>query len=185
MNVQYVSIEDIRPYEKNPRKNDDSVEYVANSIREFGWRQPIVVDADGVIIVGHTRYKAAKKLNMKKVPVLVADDLTDEQVKAYRLADNKTGEIAKWDFELLGLALEEMNEIHMDDFGFELEQAVSYIDSLLESDFVERNSEPEYFDVTFTFRQKDKPVVEDYLKKHGKSVLVEAMLKIMRGTENA
>lgn len=118
MNVQYVSIEDIRPYEKNPRKNDEAVEYVANSIREFGWKQPIVVDADGVIIAGHTRYKAAKKLNMKEVPVLVADDLTDEQVKAYRLADNKTGEIAEWDYPLVDEILAEISDIDMSEFGF-------------------------------------------------------------------
>lgn len=118
MNVRYVSIEDIRPYERNPRKNDGAVEYVATSIREFGWKQPIVVDKNGVIIAGHTRYKAAKKLNMKEVPVLVADDLTDEQVKAYRLADNKTGEMAKWDFLLLNDELLKLFDVDMDAFGF-------------------------------------------------------------------
>lgn len=185
MNVKYVQIQSIKPYDKNPRKNDNAVDSVAESISEFGWKKPIVVDVNGVIASGHVLYKAAKRLNMKEVPVLVADDLTDEQVKAYRLADNKTGEIAEWDFELLKAELEEINEIDMDDFGFELEQAVSYIDSLLESDFVERNSEPKYFDVTFTFEAKDRPVVEDYLKENGKKELVEAMLKIMRGKENA
>lgn len=91
MKVQNVSIQDVKPYANNPRDNDGGVDAVANSIKEFGWQQPIVVDKDNVIIVGHTRYKAAKKLGMKEVPVVVADKLSEEQVKAYRLADNKTG----------------------------------------------------------------------------------------------
>lgn len=96
MQVESMSIDDIKPYENNPRDNDDAVDSVANSIKEFGWQQPIVVDKDNVIIVGHTRYKAAKKLGMDKVPVVVASKLTPEQVKAYRLADNKVGELADW-----------------------------------------------------------------------------------------
>ena len=99
-------IKKVKPYDRNPRRNDNAVDAVAASIREFGFRQPIVVDRDGVIIVGHTRLKAAKKLGMKEVPVLVADDLTEEQVKAYRLADNKAGELAGWDFAELEEELE-------------------------------------------------------------------------------
>lgn len=89
MQIEIRSIKEIRPYEHNPRNNDGAVDAVAASIKEFGWQQPIVVDKDGVIIAGHTRYKAAKKLGLKEVPVVVAENLTDEQVKAYRLADNK------------------------------------------------------------------------------------------------
>lgn len=97
MKVQNVSINLIKPYENNPRDNDDAVGGVAESIKSFGWQQPIVVDKNNVIIVGHTRYKAAQKLNLKEVPIVVADKLSDDQVKAYRLADNKTGENAIWD----------------------------------------------------------------------------------------
>lgn len=97
MEVKNVKIQDIKPYENNPRDNDEAVGGVAKSLQEFGWQQPIVVDKDNVIIVGHTRYKAAKKLGYKEVPVVVASNLTDEQVKAYRLADNKSGENAIWD----------------------------------------------------------------------------------------
>lgn len=121
MKVQSMSITDIKPYPKNPRDNDAGVEAVANSIKEFGWQQPIVVDKDNVIIVGHTRYKAAKKLGMKQVPVVVADELTDEQVKAYRLADNKTGELTGWDDDLLNDELDGILDIDMSDFGFDLE----------------------------------------------------------------
>lgn len=119
-NVKWVKINNIKPYERNPRKNDDAVTAVANSIKQFGWQQAIVVDTEGVIIAGHTRYKAAKKLGLKTVPVKVADNLTDEQVKAYRLADNKTGELAEWDLDLLSAELDDIPDIDMTDFGFDL-----------------------------------------------------------------
>lgn len=120
MEVKDVKLSEIRPYENNPRFNDDAVEAVANSIQEFGFKQPIVVDSDGVIIVGHTRYKAAQELGLETVPVLVADDLTEDQVKAYRLADNKVGELATWDLGALDIELEEI-ELDMEAFGFDLD----------------------------------------------------------------
>ncbi len=120
MNIKIVAIEHIKPYEKNPRKNDAAVDKVAASIKEFGFKQPIVVDKNGIIIVGHARYKAAKKLGMTEVPVLYAEELTEEQVKAYRLADNKTGEFAEWDLELLADELKalEYTNFDMKPFGF-------------------------------------------------------------------
>ena len=121
MQVQSMKIDEVKPYPNNPRNNDDGVEAVANSIKEFGWQQPIVVDKDNVIIVGHTRYKAAKKLGMDKVPVVVADNLSPEQVKAYRLADNKTGELTDWDMGLLDDELADIADIDMSDFGFNLD----------------------------------------------------------------
>lgn len=117
--LKWEPIKSIRPYEKNPRRNDEAVDAVAASIREFGWQQPIVVDKNGVIIAGHTRYKAAKKLKCDTVPVVVADDLTEDQVKAYRLADNKTGELAEWDTALLGEELAELADFDMSQFGFD------------------------------------------------------------------
>ena len=117
--LKWEPIKSIRPYEKNPRRNDEAVDAVASSIREFGWQQPIVVDKDGVIIAGHTRYKAAKKLKCDTVPVVVADDLTEDQVKAYRLADNKTGELAEWDTALLDEELAELADFDMSQFGFD------------------------------------------------------------------
>lgn len=120
MQVKTVSIDKIKPYENNPRNNDDAVDAVANSIKEFGWQQPIVVDTDGVIIAGHTRYKAAKKLGYKEVPIVVADKLTEEQVNAYRLADNKVGELANWDTKKLDDELQALlDQIDMTDFGFD------------------------------------------------------------------
>ena len=121
MNVISMKISDVKPYENNPRDNEEAVEPTAKSIKEFGWQgNPIIVDKNNVIIAGHTRYKAAKKLGMKEVPVVVASKLTPEQVKALRLADNKTGEIAEWDDELLDDELNDILDIDMSDFGFDL-----------------------------------------------------------------
>lgn len=119
LRVKYVPIGDVRPYEDNPRRNDGAVQAVANSLREFGWRQPIVVDADGTIVVGHTRYKAALALEMTDVPVVVASDLTPEQCAAYRLADNRVGELAEWDAELLAQELDGLAGFDMERFGFD------------------------------------------------------------------
>ena len=119
MQIQYRSISDLIPYEKNPRKNDEAVPLVAESIKEFGFKVPIVIDSNGVVIAGHTRLRAAKKLKLKEVPCIIADDLTEEQVKAFRLADNKVAEKAEWDFELLGEELDNIFDIDMEAFGFE------------------------------------------------------------------
>ena len=108
MRIEQWEIDRIKPYDKNPRRNDKAVEAVAKSIREFGFRQPIVVDSGGVIVVGHTRYKAALKLGLKTVPVHVAADLSPQQARAYRLADNRTAETAEWDVDLLPIELGEL-----------------------------------------------------------------------------
>lgn len=120
MQVEMWKTSQVKPYDKNPRRNDGAVDAVAASIREFGFKQPIVVDKDGIIIAGHTRHKAAKKLGLKEVPVVVADDLPPEKVKAYRLADNKVGELAGWDFSLLDRELAELDDLDFDlsEFGF-------------------------------------------------------------------
>ncbi len=124
MNIVLKDISEIKPYEKNPRRNDDAVKYVAKSIKQFGFKVPIVIDKDNTIVAGHTRYKAAKKLELKEVPCIVADDLTDEQIKAYRLADNKTGELSAWDYQVLDEELNDLLEIgfEMQDFGFILSE---------------------------------------------------------------
>lgn len=114
MKVELWPIAKVKPYENNPRINDGAVDAVATSIREFGFRQPIVVDTDGVIICGHTRYKAAQKLGLEKVPVHVAKDLTPEQIKAYRIADNKSAELADWNYDLLPIELAELQEMDFD-----------------------------------------------------------------------
>lgn len=123
MEIIIKKIGDIIPYENNPRKNDEAVEYVANSIREFGFKNPVIIDKNNVIVAGHTRVKAAERLGIEEIPCIMADDLTDEQIKAFRLADNKVGEIAEWDFEMLDLELLDI-DMDMTDFGFEFEEEV-------------------------------------------------------------
>lgn len=121
MQIIEKSIDELKPYEKNPRKNDKSVDKVAQSIDQFGFRVPVVIDKDNVIVCGHTRYKAAQKLHLTSVPCVVADDLTDEQIKAYRLADNKVGEDSEWDIDLLHEELADIIDIDMTYFGFQID----------------------------------------------------------------
>ena len=116
MKIENVHIDSVIPYANNPRNNSDAVDKVAASIQAFGWQQPIVVDDNMVVIVGHTRLLAAKKLGFNEVPVQVADKLTAEQAKAYRLADNRTNEYASWDMKMLGIELRDL-----DDLGIDLE----------------------------------------------------------------
>ena len=126
------------PYERNPRNNDGAVDAVAASIKEFGFKVPIIVDKDGVIVAGHTRLKAAKKLGLEEVPTIIADDLSPEQIKAFRLADNKTAEIAGWDFKLLDEELAELGGIDMSLFGFDI-NAVTDNTDVREDDYEEPN----------------------------------------------
>nr|DAU50641.1 MAG TPA: adenine specific DNA methyltransferase [Caudoviricetes sp.] len=120
MEIVNKNIEEIKMYENNPRNNEGAVEYVANSIKEFGFKVPIVLDKNNIIVAGHTRYKAAKLLNITEIPCIIADDLSDEQVKAFRLIDNKAAELASWDIDLLNLELENIKDIDMELFDFQI-----------------------------------------------------------------
>lgn len=117
MKIIYKKVEDIIPYENNPRNNENAIEYVANSIKEFGFKNPIIIDKDNVIVAGHTRLEASKRLGLTEVPCVTADDLTEEQVKAFRIADNKTGEQSEWNLDKLKLELEDL-DLDMTEFGF-------------------------------------------------------------------
>lgn len=120
MQIEYIKVRELKPYENNPRKNDSSVDKVMASIQEFGFKVPIVVDKDNVIVCGHTRWKAAKKIGMEEVPCVRADDLSEEQIKAFRLADNKVGESSTWDEDMLKLEIGDLPDIDMSKFGFDL-----------------------------------------------------------------
>lgn len=141
MKVQIFKIEQVKPYDRNPRLNDASVDDVAASIKQFGFRQPIVIDADGVIIAGHTRHKAALKLGLKQIPVHVATDLTPEQIKAYRIADNRAGEKSEWDYSILPIELSELAEtgFDVDSIGFTLKD-ISLMD---DGELVEGLTDPD------------------------------------------
>ena len=137
MKIIQMPLSDLVPYENNPRINDHAVDAVASSIREFGFKVPIIVDKENVIVAGHTRLKAALRLGLDTVPVIIADDLTPEQVKAFRLADNKTAEMAYFDIGKLQIELAGIEDIDMAEFGFDLE-----LDTLNLSS--ESEAEPEY-----------------------------------------
>lgn len=139
-------LEELSEYGNNPRNNDNAVDAVAASIKEFGFKVPIVIDTNGVIIAGHTRAKAAAKLGLQTVPCIVADDLTEEQIKAFRLADNKTGELAGWDFEKLEAELAELSAMDMSAFGFVMSDDVNiddFFEDAEESDGDEEEAEEE------------------------------------------
>ena len=142
MQIHDISISLLREYDNNPRNNDGAVDAVAKSIREFGFKVPVVVDTDNVIVCGHTHVKAARELGMETVPCIIADDLTPEQIRAFRLADNKTAELAGWDFakleeELAALAA----EFDMTAFGFHADSDVD-IDDFFEEAGEKKEKEP-------------------------------------------
>lgn len=141
--IVYISLDEIQPYEQNPRKNDQAVEAVSNSIEKFGFNVPIIVDREKTIIAGHTRFKAAKKLGLSVVPTIIAYDLSPSQVKAFRLADNKTSEISEWDWNALSLELSEIENFDMHEFGFD-----------------EINVSPDDFGTDFSLNDADGPNVK-------------------------
>lgn len=136
MNIIDKPIDELIPYANNPRHNDDAVFAVANSISQFGFKVPVVVDKDNVIVCGHTRYKAAQKLGLKTIPCIIADDLTSEQINAFRLADNKTAELADWDMSKLEEELQGLsNDFDMEDFGFKELETLDEPSEIADDDF--------------------------------------------------
>lgn len=156
MEIINKKLAELKPYENNPRNNDEAVETVANSIKEFGFKNPIIIDKDNVIVCGHTRYKAAEKLGFEDAPCIMADDLTEEQIKAFRLADNKTAELASWDFDLLDTELDSILDIDMADFGFEDINVDDFGDTF---ELPEGDKNP-ICQMTFTLHEKQKELVE-------------------------
>lgn len=138
MEIVTKSLHELTPYDKNARKNDKAVPLVAKSIEQFGFKVPIVIDRNNVIVCGHTRYKAAHALGIEEVPCIIADDLTDQQIKAYRLADNKVAEVSKWDKGILSLEMNEIFDFDMSDFGFEIADPVDTVEIELQQKENER-----------------------------------------------
>lgn len=195
MEIIKKTVEELIPYAKNPRKNDEAVQYVAASIKEFGFKIPIIIDTNNVIVAGHTRLKAAKQLGLEEVPCIVADDLTEEQIQAFRLADNKVSEIAEWDDTILKIELDDIVNIDMTDFGFEFD----------DEEEIEKEVEPEveftevleedhnyvvlYFDNKIDWLQAEtlfgiKTVKNLATKKSGKAGLVQKGVgRVINGAE--
>lgn len=180
MNIIEKGINEIIPYEKNPRRNDKAVKYVANSIKEFGFKIPIVIDKDNVIVCGHTRLKAAKRLRMKTVPCIIADDLNEDQIKAFRLADNKVSEIADWDVNLLGEEIGELVNWDLSDFGFDFNET---------KDGAAKETVEDDFDVEKALKKEPKSKIGDIyqLGKHrlmcGDSTKQEDVSKLLNGAK--
>ena len=182
MKVEQWQLTQLRPYEHNPRLNDEAVDVVVASIREFGFRQPIVVDENGVIIVGHTRYKAAQKLGLDKVPVHVAKGLTPEQIKAYRIADNKTSEIAEWNYELLPLELSQLKEANFDLglLGFDADELAEIMDPGVRNGLTDPDEVPAPPDAAIT-QPGDLWILGDHRLLCGDSSKVEALDYLLNG----
>ena len=179
MKIENVSIAKVIPYIRNPRKNENAVEKVASSIKEFGFRQPIVVDEESVIIAGHTRYESAKRLGMETVPVHVAKGLTPQQVKAYRIADNRVGQEAEWDMDLLKLELEELDNPELTGFDpDELQNILAELEEgLTDDDYV-----PEVPDDPFT-RTGDLWELGEHRLLCGDATKAEDVERLMGGSK--
>lgn len=173
MEIIYKQVSELIPYAKNARKNDKAVKYVAKSIEQFGFKVPIIIDSNNVVVCGHTRLKASEQLGFEEVPCIVADDLTDEQIKAFRLADNKVAEQSEWDLNLLNDELDDILNIDMSDFGFDI-FSMDDIDEV--EAYNEEEDEREYFSKTFTFPIEKKKQIICYLKKH-QNEIVEQIIK--------
>ncbi|OHB58810.1 MAG: hypothetical protein A2Y12_00210 [Planctomycetes bacterium GWF2_42_9] len=145
MQIEMVSIDKIKVYENNPRDNSAAIAGVAKSIKEFGFKVPVILDSAGTIIAGHTRIMAAKELGMTEVPVIRADDLTPEQVKAFRVADNKLHELSKWDYELLPVELKELQDLdfNLDLLGFSEEELSDLLAEPAEEGLTDEDAVPE------------------------------------------
>lgn len=176
MKIEMLKVKDLIPYERNPRNNKDAVDVVANSIKEFGFKNPIIIDKDNVIVAGHTRLLAAKKLKIKEVPCVRADDLTDEQIKAFRIADNSTAQVAEWDFDLLKFEIEDLPEFDFADFGLEfetVEETVEKLDDKYSAEIGEVIYEPketkhkikDLFDMPTRFDEMIESIKNEDLKK--------------------
>lgn len=169
LKIEYLPVGSLKPYEKNAKKHPaEQVEHIANSIREFGFRQPLVIDKDNVLVIGHGRLLAAKELGLDTVPCVRTDDLTEEQIKALRLADNKTNE-SEWDFDLLDMELSDITDIEMGDFGFSFEEDENY-----GTDFSlpDGNKEPVQ-NMTFTFSDDEAEAVKNAIAEMKKSETFE------------
>lgn len=182
--IEWIAPEDVKLYENNPRHNDGAVKPVANSIQEFGFLVPIVLDKDNYAVAGETRVKAARdELKLPKIPVIRAAHLTDEQIRAFRLADNKVGEIAEWDFDKLTAELEAV-EIDMTAFGFDGESDENFIDDLLNTEFIEAR-ETNFFEMTFIFEKRHKETIDNYVAAHGREGIVNMIVEAAEGEQDA
>ena len=185
MEIETINIDEIKPYENNPRKNDRAVDIVAKSIQEFGFQVPVILDKDNVIIAGHTRIKAALKLGIKDVPIIYAEGLSDQQIKAFRIMDNKSQEYADWDNDLLKQEFNELNQMgfDLDLTGFDKQFRDTFFNSEGDEDFsTERgNTQKELFSRTIFLSEPECKVFDDFVKGSARSG--EKIIEAINGTK--
>lgn len=177
LNITYRPIKELKPYKKNAKKhNKEQVEQIANSIKEFGFTQPVIIDKYDCVVAGHGRILGAKKAGLKQVPTVCLDELTEEQIKAYRLVDNKLNE-SEWDYSLLDEEIEQLTDIDMDLFGFD--EAVDLTDAFEyeTKDKIEKN----FFVVSLAFPKEEKQIIMKYLNKNKEKV--QEMIRRKAGTK--
>ena len=192
MKIEQINLSEIKPYEFNPRKNEKAIEKVAASLSEFGWKQPIVVDEQNVVLAGHTRLAAAISLNYEVAPVVVADGLTDAQKAAYRIADNKTAEYSEWDKDLLQKEFARLMELDADltSTSFSLEDIAGFSEDFLEWDdddeFENEESEASEENLLGELNSAHVKMVLIYLNTETEPVFREMSEKLQEhfGTEN-
>jgi len=177
LSIKYVSLKEIKPYENNPRDNRDAIEQVKRSIKQFGFLNPIVVNGDGVILAGHTRYAAAKRLKLAEVPVIYVNDIDEVKGNAFRLVDNKTHEYSYWDWEMLNDELQEMTAsdfqtLEMEEFGFMKEN----VNTMKEVNAMLAKPEKTEFSVSFVFPVEHKENIENIIRFKGKKSMNEAIM---------
>lgn len=180
MEIINKKIEELIPYENNPRDNEDAVPYVAESIKEFGFKVPIVIDKNNVIVAGHTRLKAAKQLGLKEVPVIIADDLNEEQINAFRLVDNKVSEFAIWDIKELNEELEDFKDIDISVFGFQEEK--NNVLEILDEEGLNKVIEgiTEKISVSFTSSIKNIELLKKYINDNSKTQLEQIFYDVIK-----
>ena len=179
MQIVEKKITELKAYEKNPRKNEKAVAPVAESIKEFGFKVPIIIDSDGVIVAGHTRVCAAKELGMKSVPCIVADDLTPQQIKAFRVADNSSAQIASWDLELLK---DELMDLDFDMSIFGLEKEIKDIERIFAPEIIE-DDVPEVDEKNIITKLGDIWQLGRHRLMCGDSTNAETVKKLMDGNK--
>lgn len=178
LKIEYIELTKIKPYENNPRKNDKAVKPLMESIKEFGFSFPITIDKNGVIISGHTRYKAAKKLKLKTIPCVRREDLTQEQETALRLVDNQIASISEWDYPLREEEFAKVGDIDLSCLGFDI-NASTYIDELLQTEFAPQNRDTSEFEMTLLFPKSYKSKIDAFIAEHGKQSIVDNVLNMI------
>lgn len=184
MKIEYRDIEAVTPYENNPRDNRRAVDLVAGSIDNYGFLQPVVISPDGTVIVGHTRLEAARKLGLKQIPVVIADNLTEEQANAYRIVDNKVGELSYWDIDLLNDELKHISKEQAATAGFQIEET-GVFDLVMAGDFIPEGSDKTTFAMTLNFTKDEYDIVNRFVEENGKPALADLVVELSKEESDA